>query len=80
MTVPLNSFTRQSWTFLRTPKLLLTKVWNKCNKLKAIQKIHQFYTISGLIRMKLEEAGPSKIIPLMVGLKDLFPDMDIKNL
>ena len=55
-------------------------IWNKCKKLRAIQKIHQFYTISGLIRVKLEETGPSKIITHIVGLKELFPDIDIENL
>ena len=34
-------------------------IWNRCKKLRAIQKMHQFYTISGLIRVKLEETGPS---------------------
>ena len=55
-------------------------IWSICKKLRAIQKIHQFYTISGLIRVKLEETGPSKIITHMVDLKDLFPDIDIENL
>ena len=55
-------------------------IWNKCKKLRVIQKIHQFYTISGLIRVKLEETGPSRIISHMVDLKELFPDMDIENL
>ena len=40
----------------------------------------QFYTISGLIRVKLEETGPSKIITHIVDLKELFPDIDIANL
>ena len=55
-------------------------IWNKCKKLRAIQKIHQFYTISGLIRVKLEETGPSRIIIHMVDLKELFPDIDIEIL
>ena len=55
-------------------------IWNKCKKLRAILKIHQFYTISGFIRVKLEETGPSKIITHMVDLKELFPDIDIENL
>ena len=55
-------------------------IWNKCKKLRAIQKIHQFYTISGLIRVKLEKTGPSKIITHVVDLKELFPDIDIENL
>ena len=55
-------------------------IWNKCKKLRAIQKIHQFYTISGLIRVKLEETGPSRVITHMTHLKELFPDVDIENL
>ena len=55
-------------------------IWNRGKKLRAIQKIHQFYTISGLIRVKLEETGPSRIITYMVDLKELFSDVDIKNL
>ena len=55
-------------------------IWNKFKKLRATQKIHQFYTISGLIHVKLQETGPSKIITHMVDLKDLFPDIDIENL
>ena len=55
-------------------------IWNKCKKLWAIQRIHQLYTISGLIRVKFDETGPSKIITHMVDLKELFPDIDIENL
>ena len=55
-------------------------IWNKCKKLRAIQKIHQFYTISGLIRVKLEETVPSRIMTHMVALKELFPDIDIEIL
>ena len=55
-------------------------IWYKCQTLTAIQKIHQFYTISGLIRVKLEETGPSKIITQLVGLKELFPDIDVEDL
>ena len=55
-------------------------IWSKCKKLRTIQKIHQFYTISGLIRVKLEETDPSKIITHMVDLKDLFPDINTENL
>ena len=55
-------------------------IWNKCKKLRAIQKIHQFYTISSLIRVKLEETGPSRIITHMVDLKELFTDTDFVNI
>ena len=54
--------------------------WNKCNTLRTIQKMHQFYAVSALIRVKLEETGSSKIITLMVDLKDLFPDINFENL
>ena len=54
-------------------------IWNRCKKLCAIQKIHQFYTISGLIRQKLEETYHSKIITHMPHLKEHFPDIDIDN-
>ena len=39
-----------------------------------------YYTISGLILVKLEETGPSRIITHVVDLKELFPDVDIENL
>ena len=55
-------------------------IWNKCEKLRTIQKTHQLYTISGLIRAKLEETGPSKTITHMIDLKKLFSDMGIENL
>ena len=55
-------------------------IWSKFKKLRVIQKIHQFYTISGLIHVKLEKTGPSKIITHMVDLKELFTDIDIENL
>ena len=42
--------------------------------------MHRFYAISGLIWVKLEEIGPSKIITHMIDLKDLFLDIDIENL
>ena len=72
----LNPLTRQSWTFLTALKYLLMKVYVLLTeasginaKLRAIQKIHQFYTISGLTRVKLEETGSSRIITDMVDLK-----------
>ena len=55
-------------------------ICNKSKELRAIQKIHQFYTIIGFIRVKLEETGPSKIITHMVDLKYHFPDKEIDNL
>ena len=84
----LNSLTRRSWTFLRAQKFILMGVYVliteasgiNAKRLREIQKIRQFYTISSLIRVKLEETGPSRIITHMVDLKELFPDVDIENL
>ena len=28
-------------------------IWNKCKKLRANKKLHQFYTINGIVRIKL---------------------------
>ena len=55
-------------------------ICNKCKKLRAIQKIYQFYTTIGLTRVKLEETSPSKIITHMVDLNELFPDLNIEKL
>ena len=41
---------------------------------------YKFYAIRGLIHVKLEETGPSKIITHMVDLKEYFPDIDIEKL
>ena len=37
-------------------------LWNKCKRLKGYNKIHQFYTINGIIRLKLVENGSVKTI------------------
>ena len=44
-----------------------------------MQKIHWFYTISGLIHVKLEKTGPFKVIIHMVHLNNLFPGLNIEN-
>ena len=55
-------------------------IWNKCKKLRANQKLHQFYTINGIVRVKLEENGPPKSITHMLDLVNLFPDIEINSL
>ena len=55
-------------------------IWNKCKKLRANQKLHQFYTINGIVRVKLEENGPPKSITHMLDLVNLFPDIEIDSL
>ena len=80
--------TRQSCNFHKNTKIFINEslcpyyrgIWNKCKKLRVIQKIHQFYKNSGLIRVKLEETGLSKIITHMVDLKELFPGIAIESL
>ena len=55
-------------------------IWNKCKKLRANQKLHQFYTVNGIVRVKLEENGPPKGITHMLDLVNLFPDIEIDSL
>ena len=37
-------------------------IWIKCKKLRDRLKVHQYYTINGLIRLRIEESGQAKII------------------
>ena len=55
-------------------------IWNKCKKLRANQKLHQFYPINGIIHVKLEEIGPPKSITHILDLENLFPDIEIDSL
>ena len=41
-------------------------IWNKCKKLRAKQKVYQYYTINGLICLRIEESGQAKTITHMV--------------
>ena len=54
-------------------------IWNKCKKSRDKQKVHQYYTINGLIRLQIEESGQAKIITHMVDLPNLFPDIEIDS-
>ena len=45
-------------------------IWNKCKKLRDKQKLHQYYTINGLIRLRIEESGQPKSITHMVVLQN----------
>ena len=75
--------------FLRELKYLLTKVYAsiieafridvKCKKLRPKQKLHQFYTINGIARVKLEGNSPPKSITHMLDLVNLFPDIEIDS-
>ena len=55
-------------------------IWNKCKKLRANQKLHQFYTINGIVRVKLEENSPPRSIIHMLDLANLFPDIEVDSL
>ena len=55
-------------------------LWNECKRLKVDNKMHQFYTNNGIIRLKLVENGSVKTITHVNDLKDLFPDIDNDNL
>ena len=55
------------------------RIWNKCKKLREKQKVYQYYTINGLIRLRIQESGPAKTITHMVDLQNLFPDIDIDS-
>ena len=53
---------------------------NKFKKLKDEQKIHQYYAINGLTRLRIEEYAQAKIITHMDDLQSLFPNMKIDSL
>ena len=55
-------------------------IWSKCKKLMDKQKLYQYYTINGLIRLRIEESGQAKTITHMVDLQNLFPNIDIDSL
>ena len=42
--------------------------------------MHQYYTINGLIRLRIEESGQAKVITHMVDLHNLFQDIEIDSL
>ena len=54
-------------------------IWNKCKNL-ANQKLHQFYTINGIVYVKLEKNGPPKSITPILDLVNLFPGIEIDSL
>ena len=55
-------------------------IWNKCKKLRDKQKVYQYYTINGSIRLRTEESGQAKTVTHMVDLQNLFLDIEIDNL
>ena len=55
-------------------------IWNKCKKLRWRHLIHQYYTVSGTVRVKIEENGFAKSITQMVDWGRLFPEVAIESL
>ena len=55
-------------------------IWNKCKKPGANQKLHQCYTLNGIVRVKLEENGLPRSITHMLDLPNLFPDIEVDSL
>ena len=55
-------------------------IWKKCKKLRANQKLLQFYTINGIVRVKLEENSPPRSITHILDLTNLFPDIEVDSL
>ena len=74
------SFSEGTKTFINKNLYSYYKgIWNKCNKLWAKQKLHQFYTIDGIVRVKLEENGAVRSITHVFDLVNLFQDTDIDS-
>ena len=55
-------------------------LWNKCKKLKGIDKLHVFFVSNGTIKVKILENDRAKPITHAADLKKMFPDIDIDNL
>ena len=49
-------------------------LWNEIKKLWSKKKIFSYFTVSGTVRIKLQEKGPYSIITRIDDLKKLFPD------
>ena len=52
------------------------RLWNEANKLWNKKKIFSYFTVSGTVRIRLQEKGPYSIITHVDDLKELFPDED----
>ena len=52
------------------------ELWNKVKKLWKKKKIFSYFTVSGTVRIRLQEKGPYSIIAHIDDLKELFPDED----
>ena len=51
-------------------------LWNETKKRWNKKKIFSYFTVSGIVRIRLQEKGPYSIITHTDDLKELFPDED----
>ena len=56
------------------------EIWNNFKKLRDKQKVHQYCTINGLVRLRIKESGQAKIITHMTDIQNLSPDIEIDSL
>ena len=52
-------------------------LWNKCKKLKGMDKLHVFFVSNGTIKVKILENDRASPIAHAPDLKKMFPDIDI---
>ena len=51
-------------------------LWNETKKLWNKKKMFSYFTVSGIVRIRLQEKGPYSIITHVDDLKELLPDED----
>ena len=51
-------------------------LWNEAKKLWNKKKTFSYFTVSGTVRIRLQEKGPYSIIKYIDDLKELLPDED----
>ena len=54
-------------------------LWNKCKKLKGVDKLHLFFVSNGTVKVKILE-NRAKPITHEADLKKMFPDINVNNL
>ena len=64
------------WEFVS----LVLGIWEKCKNIRDKQKVHQYYTINGLICLRIEVSVQAKLINHLVDLQNLFPNIEIDSL
>ena len=77
----------QRWTCQKEPKFFVNEfvslvlgIWKKCKNIRDKQKVHQYYTINGLICLRIEVSVQAKFITHLVDLQNLFPNIEIDSL